>query len=209
MDIVESDRNTAVKYFANRGICLNHKVDANEVSSFLQEAGPIDSEQIVSLAKSRSCPLHKYFEWDDAIAGHAYRLTQARHLVLSIQIESVDTGEITRAFESVTIDNRRAYVPIQTIVQSEELVGQVIENALRQLRYWSAKHQKLKKLFGGVFDEIKKAEEKWRKNEKINKGRRPRGKVLTAGRSANKKVAGKDNNRRRLPAAGKQIQRKI
>ncbi len=207
MDIVKADKATAAAYFAGRGICLNHKIDAVEVAKFINMAGNVDAEQIVSLASPKGSPIHKYFEWNDKIAGHAYRLTQARHLVLAIQITDTQTNLSSRAFESVVIEGKRAYVSVQKIAQSPDLVEQVIENALRELRYWSEKHQKFKKFFGGIFDEIKKVEERLRSSEKISKGQKlrakPRRKIVKANSAADKKTNGKHNDNGRLPTARK------
>ncbi len=202
MGIINTDRATAAAYFSGRGICLNHKIDPVEVATFINMSGNVSAEELVNLAAPKASPIHKYFEWDDKIAGHAYRLTQARHLVLAIQITDTNTNISTRAFESVVIEGRRAYVSVQKIAQSQDLVEQVIENALRELRYWSEKHQKFKNFFGGIFDEIKKVEERLRSSEKVSKGQKlrakPRRKIVKANRAANKKTNGKHNNNGRL-----------
>ena len=53
------------------------------------------AEQFLAEATSSSSPLHIAFGWDDAVAAHQNRLTEARHLLRSIQysIETSD-GEI-------------------------------------------------------------------------------------------------------------------
>lgn len=201
MDIIESDKATARAYFANRGIKLNHPVDAEEVGSFLESIGDVSSEEIVTLATNVDSPIHKYFEWDNVIAGHAYRLSQARNLVLSIHVVDDENNNSMRAFESVIIDNRRVYASMDKISKSKELTEQVIESALRELNYWALKHQTLKKFFGGVFDVIKKTEEAYRrKNEKVSKGKksRKRRKVVKTHSATNKKTNGKHNDNRGL-----------
>ncbi len=207
MDIVNRDKNTTTAYFAGRGFSLNHQIDAKEVASFINLAGDVNPTEIVELATPPGSPIHKYFEWDNKIAGHKYRLQQARYLVLAIQIVDPVTETSVRAFESVVIDGKRAYVSARKIAQSEDLITQVVERALEELRYWSEKHQNFKKFFGGIFDEIKKAEEAWRNNEKTRKeqklGAKPGRKVVKANRAADKKTNGKHNNRRRLPTSRK------
>ena len=53
------------------------------------------AEQFLAEATSPASPLHIAFGWDDAVAAHQNRLTEARHLLRSIQysIETSD-GEI-------------------------------------------------------------------------------------------------------------------
>lgn len=39
-----------------------------------------DEDEIVSFAKPKRSPIHKAFQWDDAVAGREYRRRQAREL---------------------------------------------------------------------------------------------------------------------------------
>ena len=128
----------------------------------------ITPEAVVATAKSPKSPLHKFFEWDDSLAAQKYRLHQARNLILSIKFEN-ENGEAQRVFESVMIKNQRQYVAIETIESSQALVDQVIEAAFKELRYWSAKHQQYKKVFGGIFDAIDKTEDAYRRNSEKSK----------------------------------------
>jgi hypothetical protein len=179
------------------GYSLNAEIDPEEVGQVLEEMGSFTTEDLLRAAKSKSSPLHKYFEWDDSKAAHEYRLHQARNLVLSIGFDYGDG--ITRTHESVVIDRQRTYVPIETISHSEELIEQVLKSALSEVLFWRAKHQKYKSFFGGIFDEIDKTEEALRrKNEKAAKGTK-RG--IKARNTANKKGNGSRNNNRRQPIA--------
>ena len=55
----------------------------------------LTAEQLLAEATGASSPLHPAFEWDDAKAAYQFRLTEARHLLRSIQyaIETSD-GEV-------------------------------------------------------------------------------------------------------------------
>lgn len=178
-----------------RGIRLNAEIDAAEVGKELNKLGSFTTEALVKVASNKKSPLNKYFEWDDSIAAHAYRLGQARNLVLAIGFDK--QGEFTRAFESVVIDNHRLYVPMAQIEQSPELIDQVLSSILGELTFWRDKHQKYKHIFGGVFDAINKAEETYRssseKGKESKRGTR-RNKVRN---SSNKKTNSKYNDNRR------------
>lgn len=54
--------------------------------------GEITGSTVVRLAKMKNCPLHSHFEWDDSVAGHKYRLVQARRLIriTPIEVEEVE-----------------------------------------------------------------------------------------------------------------------
>lgn len=87
---------------------LNAPLDTEEVGKELSKLGNFTPTDVLDIAKSPKSPLHKYFEWDDSKAAHAYRLTQARHLVLSIGLES--GGNQMRAFDSMAWQERLGLV---------------------------------------------------------------------------------------------------
>ena len=49
----------------------------------LAAGGRLTPDAVVADAKKRTSPLHGAFEWDDAVAGHKYRIEQARSLIQS------------------------------------------------------------------------------------------------------------------------------
>lgn len=186
------------KFTTARAFCLNHEVNPKEVGDILASLGKFTSRDIVEFARPKNSPLHKYFEWDNDKAAEAYRLTQARHLVLSIEVE-----EGVRAFESVVVDSKRMYVSHRDVISSGDLVAQVLQSALNELLYWRAKNERYKKHFGGVFREITVAEKAiGEKNGKIKKGkgRKEKGRHKVR-HPANKKEHSRNNDSGRQPAA--------
>jgi chorismate mutase len=53
--------------------------------------GILEAEDVLSAASNPKSPLHPMFEWDDRTAAHNYRLDQARELIRSVHIETVNT----------------------------------------------------------------------------------------------------------------------
>lgn len=51
----------------------------------LAASGPITASRIVEVAADPDHPLHSRFEWDDTEAARAYRLIQARNLIVRIR----------------------------------------------------------------------------------------------------------------------------
>ena len=49
--------------------------------------GRITADQLVEAAADENSPLHGYFEWDDSVAAHQYRIVQARLLIGSVRYE--------------------------------------------------------------------------------------------------------------------------
>lgn len=52
-----------------------------------RDRGLLRPHALVDDARDPSSPGHSYFEWDDAIAGEAHRIEQARRLIRSIRVE--------------------------------------------------------------------------------------------------------------------------
>ena len=50
----------------------------------LAETGSLTASRLVAEAASTDHPLHSRFQWDNTLAGHEYRLIQARQLIVSV-----------------------------------------------------------------------------------------------------------------------------
>lgn len=89
--------------------------------------GELTPQHVVDDARPETSELHHRFEWDDELAGEAYRRTQAAELIRSVRIQFAvdsDTSErkYVRAFSSAREagDAERAgYVPTEELVQDE------------------------------------------------------------------------------------------
>jgi hypothetical protein len=73
---------------------ITHEV---KVATYMEVAdvdGRAKAEQIVLRAANPEHPAHEYFEWDDAVAGHSFRVQQARQLIDEVSVE-FKRGETT------------------------------------------------------------------------------------------------------------------
>ena len=136
----------AKRYTAAPGSRLRDEdaaVIGETVERLSAERGAARAKDLLEEARDPASPVHGYFEWDDAKAAEAHRLERARFLIRSIRIV-VQTEEApieTRAFHVVTQDESRGYRPAEQVFASETLAAQVVGNALRELRGWSARYQ--------------------------------------------------------------------
>jgi len=91
----------------------------------------------VAAARSRSSPLHKTLEWDDARAGHQFRLIQARTVIRAVVIvpERKDSPPV-RAFVNLHVDRQDQYVPAVIARENPFLRKQVVDKAKRELASW-------------------------------------------------------------------------
>lgn len=104
--------------------------------------GELTPAVVVDEAANPTHPLHTRFEWDNAVAGHAYRLDQARALIRSARVVyregTARSGPRTvRAFHSVPTPEGRRYEPSETIAADpfmRQLVLQQMEREWRELR---------------------------------------------------------------------------
>ena len=58
----------------------------NSIRALENENGRLTPEGVLGSARDPGSPIHGEFEWDDAKAGHAHRLDQARSLIRSVKI---------------------------------------------------------------------------------------------------------------------------
>lgn len=82
--------------------------------------GRLTAEILVEEAADTHHPLHHRFEWDDAIAGHQYRLNQGQAIIREVKVTFGSEGERKRVRAFVGVhrpDSTQAkdYVPTDEI----------------------------------------------------------------------------------------------
>lgn len=85
------------------------------LTAVYDDHGELTPELVVEEAAAPDSPLHDYFEWDDRIAGAAYRFVQASQLIRRVTV-TVTTGDELReirAFVHVPTPDRArgSYLP--------------------------------------------------------------------------------------------------
>jgi hypothetical protein len=109
--------------------------------------GLVQPHAVVAAAQDLDSPLHQYFEWDNALAGHAYRLQQARQLIVRVNVRVVDNPPAMVNVKIRTPDGveRRGYLPTVRAVVDPDMYTQVVADAERGIRAYrnrlSAFHQ--------------------------------------------------------------------
>ena len=121
---------------------FGHLVDAQKVGEVLVKLGVgtdgFKPQAVVEHARNRRSPLHKLFEWRDEKAAESWRLQQARWLVASIYVESMDgttedvSLERARAFHSIN-RNERGYHDVEAIRNDAGLQFRLMEQADKDL----------------------------------------------------------------------------
>lgn len=135
--------------------------DAGKVFAEITSIGDsYTPEEIVEKANDPDSELHKCFEWDDTIAAHKYRLTQAQLIVRSLVVTEERTDEkknppiISRAIVSTNENNNR-YEKVTVAVRNEENYERLCNAALRELEVFKRKYSAII----GLRDMIEEIEE--------------------------------------------------
>lgn len=81
-----------------------------------QASGLLTPDAVVAAAKDPANPLHEEFEWDDAVAAHKHRLSQARHLIRSVRIVEREERITLRVWVSDPERSARDQGYIQTMI---------------------------------------------------------------------------------------------
>jgi hypothetical protein len=85
---------------------------------------------VVTEARDPSHPLHDRFEWDDAVAGEAWRREQAHQLIRSVKVvyrqaDEKSSEKSVRAFHAVRSDQGHVYEPVEKVT-SDPFTAQLV-----------------------------------------------------------------------------------
>lgn len=112
------------------------------LTDIYEKHGELSEQIVVDEARPKAAPLHHRFEWDDAIAGEAYRCVQAGEIIRSVRIR-FDVGaerRSTRGFLSCRQSGeteRGGYRPTEEVVEDEiamKILLRELEREIADLR---------------------------------------------------------------------------
>lgn len=121
--------------------------------------GEIEPAAVVEAARSKKSPLHDRFEWDDSVAGHQYRLQQARHLIKLLRIdrpEKAETRTVAFVRNPAVPPQEQGYIHLHRVPKSSETARQVV---LAEMARVTSALNRARGIAGelgleGVFDEL-------------------------------------------------------
>jgi len=102
------------------------------------KGGFFKAEDVIEDAKSKSSPLHSFFEWKDTVAAAKYRLQQAQTLTGSIMEVKVISGVQSeqRSFWNVTRTNgktQRVYVTLDEALSTPSYKKELLDKIIGHL----------------------------------------------------------------------------
>ena len=122
--------------------------------------GLLQPETVVNEARPITSPLHSRFEWDNKVAGEAYRIWQARQLIRVVVEVMSATGEKENVFVSLTSDRKESGYRVMTeVLTDKEMRSQMLADALSELELFRDKYKRLREL-AAVFSAIRKVRKK-------------------------------------------------
>lgn len=110
---------------------------------------PVQARELLNAARPKSSPLHRLFEWDNAVAGEKYRLEQARFYLRTIEIVPVTDGKEQppmRAAPLVVLDGERGFMFAPDAFANAEGADYIVKQAKAALAAWSRIYGGYKKL---------------------------------------------------------------
>jgi len=125
-----------------------------------ERSGILKPDHVVAEATDPGNPLHDKFEWDDAVAGHKYRLDQARKLIKAFVVLYPGVDQPVPCYVNLRKDrgtDEQGYRKIEDVFSNEFLLESLMEDAMNDLRSFEKKYEMLKAL-APVFEAARSVE---------------------------------------------------
>ena len=138
----------------------SYKIPAETVGHVFEQIeekyGKLTNDLVLQSATPEDSPIHELFEWDDAVAGHRYRLQQATQVIISLnrEVEEDPKPKAVRAYFNVSDTEKKGkFINTKTAFSNPDTREIILKRALRELESFKEKYQNLNEL-AGVFSKI-------------------------------------------------------
>ena len=91
----------------------------------LSEDGVLSPERVVEDARNPQAPTHRYFEWNDRVAAHKYRVHQANTYITSVRFVPASGAEPKPI--AIKMAKHDAYATVATRMQASDVLLQLID----------------------------------------------------------------------------------
>lgn len=93
-----------------------------ELLAVRNQHGKLTPQLVVDTARDPEHPLHSRFEWDDTVAGDAWRRQQAHELIRKLKLVYREADESrpeksVRAFVAIPSENGHVFDPVEEVVE--------------------------------------------------------------------------------------------
>ena len=107
----------------------------DQLQAIYDEHGRLTPALVVNVARVKTHPLHSRLEWNDKLAGEAYRRDQAHNLIRSVRIvhDRTDAEPLSvRAWHAVRDNEGDAYQPTDEILNDPLLTKMLMADMQRE-----------------------------------------------------------------------------
>jgi len=98
--------------------------------------GMLTPEDVVNAAKPKSSLLHNWFQWDDTVAAHLYRLDQARQLIKVVHISITYAPSATVVVPAYVSERDAAgdqhYVSVIEVMSDAQRTTELVKTTLHR-----------------------------------------------------------------------------
>lgn len=132
----------------------------DELQAIYDRVGSLTPAVVVDEARPKNHPLHSRFEWDNAVAGHRYRLIQAHELIQSVKVSYTDRKGAhvdVRAFHAVKNESGYEYKPVDEVTSDPVLTEIVRRDMEREWRQLKARYDRFKEFSEMVLQDLNPA----------------------------------------------------
>ena len=125
----------------------------DEIQRILEQHGEVRTSQVLEAAENPDSALHSYFLWNDDLAGHQYRLNQARTLIKRVRITHQGREERLVHVKIQTEPKGEGYYkPLTVIVQNKTELSYALDEALGKLHAAQRSVEAIQNVVDGVGD---------------------------------------------------------
>lgn len=113
------------------------KIEKRLAAIAKRHGGALRPDDVVDDARDPKSPLHDQFEWDDSVAAHKYRISQARTLIKTVTIEvKVEHREVVvpRYVRDPSVGERQGYADVFEIKNEQELARDALRAEVKRVR---------------------------------------------------------------------------
>lgn len=134
----------------------------DELLAIRETNGKLTPQTVVDAARPSDSPLHSKFEWDDSIAGEAFRRSQAADLIRSVRVTYLPSGDgpqsSVRAFHAVKRpDVGHVYDPVEEVIDDPIQRAILLRDMERDWRALKQRYENLREFWTVVASDIAEA----------------------------------------------------
>src|SRR5215471_4327880 len=132
-----------------------------------EHRGILRPEDVVEQATPEDSPLHNKFTWDNAKAGHAFRLWEARQLIKTV-VELAPVGSDQRpvsVFTSISLKRgQTGYRETSVVLANDTMRAQLLQHAFDDLVRLEERYQHLREL-ATIFAKSREVRERYNRRQ--------------------------------------------